>query len=153
MSEKSLEERVVNLEFIVQQLSEKVNLYMPYITELQNMSKFSNELDSLKDKYGKISQSCAREKVSSSETKRHIEEIVERVNSFHSHQVDLIKDVVKISTELEQVRKDVCDVKKDLDSINEFIKNLNAGAWRIIERLGPLVVIVIYVLWQFVEGR
>ena len=144
-NDKTIEERLTSVEFLIHQLTEKINLYIPYITELQKVAKLSDDVDNLKERYSKISQRCVLEKDHITTTRSNIKDLVESINSINNNQVEMAKELIKLSSEVNQI-------KKDIQNIEKFIQQLQTSGWRIIERFGPYFVILLYMAWQIIES-
>ena len=148
MGDKSLEQRITDVEFIVAQLTEKFELYLPQMSDLQKVSvtRLHDKVDNLKESYSRLTQRCQLETEKKDITKDTIKTLAANINEINHTQTDLAKEVVKISTEITQI-------KSDIDSINVFIHDITNSSWRIIEKFGPTVAILLYLLWEYFKAH
>ena len=145
MGDKSIDARVTSLEFVVTQIEDKLEIYLPIVAELQKTPGLSNKLSELSDKYSALLNRCGIETTRNESVHRTIQDLVDKFNSIQTTQTTISKDVVKLVTEVERI-------KKDLDKVNKYIDTIAASGWRIIERFAPTVGIIILIIYQYMKS-
>jgi chromosome segregation ATPase len=141
----SVDDRITSLEFSVAQINDRLDIYLPFVAELQKIPGISEKLTDLSEKYSKIRSTCTAETTRNETVHRTINDLVEKFNSIQTTQTTISKDVVKLVTEVERI-------KKDLDKVNTYIDNIAASGWRIIERFAPTIGIIVLIIIQYMKS-
>jgi len=144
MDDKDIGKRVTSLEFSIAQINDRLSIYLPLIADLQKIPNISEKINELSAKYTKITSRCNIETTRNEVVHKTIQELVDKFNSIQAVQMSISKDVIKLITEVERV-------KKDLDKVNTYIDTVAASGWRIIERFAPILGIIILIIIQYLK--
>lgn len=132
--DKSVEERLISLEFIVEQINEKLSIYLPMVLDPKRVDKLENNVDHLKGQYSRILSNCSIAKDRRGLHDKTVNDLVNSVNEVGKTQTKILNDMTRFSTELDQI-------KKEITNINDFIDSLASSGWRLIEKYGPTLIL------------